>query len=224
MQPEDFSAPGDQGGAGQLQYVAVFLKSAFETDGTSGCSCRGAATAAFGSGKQDVPPGGSFQTHGPVAFALGIRDADSLGSVAAAEACHFGSGSLHHTPHPDAAFKELRERLTQLREGFRVKRSAKMAEPENQRRTLGPELGEAMRFAGGNGVDEIRSGVAQAWFGCHERRLTFRRPLSYRRNGAFGGRARSQARAGLLRRPPADFSQCAPVALADAGRAAGTGR
>ena len=67
----------------------------------------------------------------------------------------------------DAAVIELRERLAQLREGFRVEGSAKMAEPENERGAIGPELGEAVGVSAGGRVAEIRSWVADVWFGRH---------------------------------------------------------
>jgi hypothetical protein len=148
MEPEDHSAARYESGTGELKDVAVFLESAFEADGMSGSFCRGAASAAFRSGKQDAPPIGAFESHGAIAFSLRIRDADSFDAMAAAEAGHLGGSSLHHATHADAALVEFGKGLAQLRECFRVEGSAKMAEPENERGACGPEFGEPVRFAG----------------------------------------------------------------------------
>jgi len=118
MDPEDSPATSDQSSAGQLQHVAVFLETAFDADGASGCLGQGAPALALGRGKQDAPPVGALEAHGAVALALGIGYADGFDAVAAAEAGHFGGSSLHHAAHTDAAFGELGERLAQLRKGF----------------------------------------------------------------------------------------------------------
>jgi len=225
VNPQDFSATRDQCGPRQLQHVAVLLERPFNADGTSGrFRCR-ATTAALGSRKQDPPPIGSFQTHRAVAFALGIRDADGLNPVAPAEARHFDGSSLHHAAHADAAFAEPRECLAQLREGLRIEGSAKMPEPQNQRGTLGPKLGEMMRLAGGTGVGEIRSGVADGWYGRHEGMPTFRPQLSYRRTGGCGlGTGRASLLGAGRPRPRWPASWPMPQAVADVGRAISAGR
>ena len=118
MEPENSSAAGNQRGAGKLQHVAMLLNCPFDADGTPGCFGFGAATAALGTGKQNAPPVGAFESHGPIAGALGIRDADGFDTVSAAEAGHLRSSPLHHASDANAALVELGERLAQLRECF----------------------------------------------------------------------------------------------------------
>jgi hypothetical protein len=144
MKPEDFPAAGDERRTGKLQHVAVFLKCALQTDRISRCFRLGATTPALRCGKQDARPVRALETHSTVAFTLRIGDTDGLDAVAAAEAGHLGRSSLYHATHVDAAFGELGERLAQLREGFRVERSAKMTQPENERGTGEPEFRQAM--------------------------------------------------------------------------------
>jgi len=167
MQPQYFSALRNQRRARELQHVAVFLEASLNADRTSGCLRRGTAPAAFRGGKQDPAPARSLQTHGAVAFALRIRNANRLDAVAAAESRHLLAVSLHHAPHADPALLELCQRLAQLRERFRIERSAKMPQPENHRRAIRPQLREPVRFSKSKRVGEVRSGIAYRWFARH---------------------------------------------------------
>lgn len=119
----------------------MLLESTFEADGMSGSFCRGAASTAFRSGKEDAPPVRAFESHGAVAFAMRIRDADGLDAMAAAEPGHLRGSALHHATHTDTALAKFGECLAQLRECFRIEGSAKMAKPEYERRAFGPGFG-----------------------------------------------------------------------------------
>jgi hypothetical protein len=160
MEPQDFPGAGNERGTGQLQHVTVLLETAFNADGASSRFCSGAAAAALGGRKQDAAPVRALEAHGAIARALGVRDAEGLDAVATAETRHLGSGSLDHATHADATLAELWESLAQLRERFGVKRSAEMAEPQEERGTFAPQLGEAVRLAGDVRIREFRKRVA----------------------------------------------------------------
>jgi len=196
MKPEDLAAANDQRRARELQHVTVLLEGSLEADGASGCLRGGPAPAAFGSGKQDAPPVGAFETHGPVALELRVRNADGLDTVTAAEARHFRGCPLHHAAYPDATFGELREDLTQLRESFRIEGSTEMPEPEDERRAFCPELGEGVTLAGCCRERKFGSGIADGWRNLDQRFLQ-RRQLSYcgLRGRATGSRTRTAAEA-----------------------------
>lgn len=163
MEPEDLAAASNQRGAWKLQHVAVLLKSPFEADGVPGRFRCGATTAALRTGKQDAPPVGAFESHGTIALALGIREADGLDALAAAKTRHLRGSSLHHAADANPTLIELRQGLTQLRERFRIEGSAEMPEPEDESRPGSPVLGEAMCLAGGYRVNEIRDRIADGW-------------------------------------------------------------
>jgi len=142
MQPQDAAALRHKGSPGQLQDVTMLLKRPSETDREARGFGGGAPLAAFWSGKQNAPPVGALEAHGTVTLALGIRDAHRGNSMTPAESRHFFGGTLHDAAELNAALVESRERLAQLRECFRVERSAKMSQPEDERWPAGPEVRE----------------------------------------------------------------------------------
>ena len=147
MQPKDAAIATDQGGTGELENVAVLLEGAFEADSAArGFGIR-AALAEASSGQKDFPPGAALQSHGAIALAGRIRDANLLDAVPATEACGLFRRALHNTAHANPAFRELGERLAQLREGMGIKRSTEMTQPENERRSAGPQIGEMAGFS-----------------------------------------------------------------------------
>ena len=203
MKPKDPAAASDQRRARKLQHVAVFLESSLEADGASG-SLRGSpAPAAFGTGKQDAPPVGAFKTHGAIAFALRVRNADGLDAVTSAEARHLRGSPLHNATNTDAAFSELGERLTQLRESFRIEGSTEMTEPEDEHRAFSPQLGERVLLAGCGRKREFGIGIADGWRNVHLRLLAGPQ-LSYcgLQGRATGGRTRTVAKARWARMRP----------------------
>ena len=160
MEPEDLAVARDQSRARQLQDVAVLLKCAFQADGAACGFGAGAALAEVFGGPEDFQPGGALESHGAVASAGGIRDARMLDAVAAAESRSFLCISLDHAGDADSALIEFGERLAQLHEGVGIEGSTEVAQPEDERGTLGPRIGEAFGFAGSKCVSEIRGGIA----------------------------------------------------------------
>jgi hypothetical protein len=139
MHPENLAAPCDQSGAGQLQDIAVFLEGAFQTDGTPLLLGTRAVLPFRARGENDAQPAGAFQAHGAVAFARRVRDADFLHAMPSAEPGSLFGRALDHAADAHAALLEARERLAQLREAFGIERSAKVTQPQDQRRALRPE-------------------------------------------------------------------------------------
>jgi hypothetical protein len=64
---------------------------------------------------------------------------------------------------------EARERLAQLRECLRIKRSAEMAQPEDESGPAAPELRKEKRLAGSHHVFEFRSGIPNGRSALHWR-------------------------------------------------------
>jgi len=159
MHPLDASIPRHQCGAGKLQHVAVLLKSSFQTDGKARSLGRSSAPAAFGRREEDGPPVGAFETHRTVALPLGVCDANRRYAVPPAEARHLLGCPLDDAAHSDAALVEPRQRLAQLRECLRIKRSTKMTQPEDECGPAGPQFREKMRLSGSARVSEFRDGI-----------------------------------------------------------------
>ena len=203
MKPKDFAVVSDQCRARELQDIAMLLESPLEADGTSGCLRSGPAPAPFGSREEDAPPVSAFETHGSVTLALRVRNADGLDAVTSAEAGHFRGSPLHNATNPDAALGELREGLTQLREGFRIERSAEMSEPEDERRAFSPQFGESMPLAGSCREREFGNRIADGWRNRHVRSLPGPQ-LSYcgLQGRATGARTRTVAKARWCRMRP----------------------
>ena len=167
MQPNDTAALRHEGCSRKLKNVAVFLESSLEADRKSRGFRFGAATPAGRSWKRNFPPGGALETHGAIAFALRIRNADGRNAVPPAETRHFPGSSLHHAAHADLALVESGESLAQLREGFRIEGSTEMPQPQDERASVGPHLGEAMGLSRRKSVGEFRNGSADRDTGCH---------------------------------------------------------
>ena len=141
----------------------MFLESPFQADRATCRLCGGAAAASFGGRKQDSPPVGAFKSHGAIALAERVRNADSLDTVAPAEPRHFFSSSLHNASDADPSLLELGQGLAQLRKCFGIERSTEMAQPENQSGPAGPGLGEPPRLAQYFAEDKIRQGISDHW-------------------------------------------------------------
>ena len=168
MDPLNAPTLGHERGAGELENVAVLLDRALETNGKARRFGRRAPPASFWSGEQDAPPVGAFQTHGAVALALGVRNADRGDTVTPTETRHLLRSSLHDAADADAALFKLRERLTQLRECLRVKGSAEMAQPQDERGSASPQLGQEMGVAGRGRVGELRDRIFNFWRAQHQ--------------------------------------------------------
>jgi len=196
VQPKDAAITADQGGTGELEDVAVLLEGAFQADAAArGFGIR-ATLAEASSGQKDFPPGAALQSHGAIALAGRIRDANLLDAVPATEACGLFRRALHNTAHANPAFLELGERLAQLHEGMGIKRSTEMTQPENQRRPRRPEFRKPLGLTGRQRVTELGGGVADfvklrhklgerpAWLGVYTDAAIF--PLCfYKRHGSL---------------------------------------
>ena len=167
MHPLNASILGHQCGAGKLQDVAVLLKSSFQADRKARGLGRCTPPPPFGRGEQDAPPIRAFETHRAVALPVGVRDANRRNAVPPAEARHLLGNSLDHAADPDAALVEPRQRLAQLRECLRIKRSAKMPQPEDQRGPASPEFRQKMELAGSGRVSEFRCCIPNGRRGFH---------------------------------------------------------
>jgi len=160
MKPQDFTFASNECCARKLKDITVFLERAFQAKSATCGICAGATLAQARGGQKYSPPGGAFEAHRAVASVFRIRNADLGYAVAPAEPRRLFCGALYHADHAHGAFLEFRQGLAQLHEGVRIKRSTKMAQPEDERGARGPKLREPLRFAGGQIVSELRGRVA----------------------------------------------------------------
>jgi hypothetical protein len=159
MHPSKASIRGHQCGTGKLQNVAVLLERSPQADRKARSLGRSSTPAAFRRREKDARPIGAFETHRTVALPLGVRDAYRRHAVPPAEARHLLGSSLDHAAHSEAALFELRKRLAQLRECLRIKRSAKMPQPHDQREPASPQFGKEMRLTGSRRVTKLRRSI-----------------------------------------------------------------
>jgi len=160
MQPDDAATLRNECGAGKLKNVAVLLKGSLEADRKSRGFRLSAPAAPLRPGERDAPPGGALEAHGAITLPRGIRNANGRDAVAPTEPRHFFRSSLHYAAYADALRLEFRQGLAQLRERLRIERSAEMAEPEDQRRPVRPQLRKVTRGSGGGCVRKIGDSIS----------------------------------------------------------------
>lgn len=154
VKPENPPAAGNERGAGKLQDVAAFEQRAAHVVAAPG-SLSFLAAAQVVVREDERAPGSAREAHSAVAFFIRVGDAAAGKAVARAEPFGLLRRALHHAHQPHAQRIELRQPLAQLREYLRVKLSAKMSQPQHQRRPLRPAVSEAFLLALGGEIGKI---------------------------------------------------------------------